>query len=67
MPKAPPAEYEAVSHAAARLGIHPDTLRVRIAAGDLDAYRMGTSSRPRVRVADVDALMRPVREVAVDA
>lgn len=45
--------------AAARLGVHPNTIRRYIASGVLPAARVG-GGRYRLNVEDVDALMRPV-------
>ncbi len=51
--------YESLRQAAERTGISIKTLRRRIAAGDLRAYRNGTRIL-RVDPQDVDRLMRPV-------
>lgn len=45
--------------AAEYLGVHPLTVRRRIAAGALKAYRLGPRTI-RVDLADVDALLRPI-------
>lgn len=45
--------------AAARHSISTRTLRRMIAAGQLPAYRLGTRTL-RVRLEDVDALLRPI-------
>ena len=52
-------QYESISEAAKRTGVHPNTIRNRIATGALTAYRFG----PRLIKLDpaqVDALMRPL-------
>jgi len=58
----PTAEWESLQDAAARTGFSVFTFREKVASGELRAYRI--SDRPgaaiRVRVADVNALMRPV-------
>lgn len=55
--------------AAETLGVHPDTIRRRIYAGDLPAVKIG--GQIRIRVSDLDALGEPVIsgkvEVAADA
>lgn len=52
-------QYETIAEAAARLGIHPKTLRRRIAEGRLPAYRLGHQI-VRLDPAEVDALLRPI-------
>lgn len=58
----PTPEWESLQDAAARTGFSVFTFREKVASGELPAYRI--SDRPgsaiRVRVADVNALMRPV-------
>ena len=51
--------YESLRQAAERTGTSIKTLRRRIAASDLRAYRNGTRIL-RVDPQDVDRLMRPV-------
>lgn len=51
-----------LSAAAARHDVHPDTLRRRIARGDLHAYRLGARIIT-VDVAELDELFRPVPTV----
>src|SRR6478736_6055160 len=55
-------DYESLKHASQRTDLSVWTLRSSIATGQLPAFR--TSDRPgsviRVRVADVNALMKPV-------
>ncbi len=62
MKPSPTAEWESLQDAAARTGFSVFTFREKVANGELRAYRI--SYRPgaaiRVRVADVNALMRPV-------
>lgn len=59
MPVALPAQTEPLAVAAARHGVCVKTLRRRIAAGQLRAYRFGTRI-VRVDPAEVDALLRPI-------
>lgn len=54
-----PRQYESIPEAAARLGIHPKTLRRRIAEGKLPAYRLGHQI-VRLNPDDVDALLRQI-------
>ncbi|OZD66693.1 hypothetical protein CH272_08290 [Rhodococcus sp. 05-340-1] len=51
-----------VADAAERLGVSTDMIRARIADGQLPAYRLGATTRSaiRIKVADVDALLRPI-------
>ncbi|MCV7377952.1 DNA-binding protein [Mycobacterium alsense] len=55
-------DFESLQHAAERIDCSVFTLREKISAGELPAYRF--SNKPgaaiRVKVADVNALMRPV-------
>jgi excisionase family DNA binding protein len=51
--------YETLAEAAARVGLHPKTLRRRIADGSLTGYRAGPHLI-RLDPAEVDALMRPI-------
>lgn len=46
--------------AARHIGTSMDTLRRRISDGQLPAYYVGRSHMVRLRLDDVDALMRPV-------
>jgi len=67
--KAPPQrEWETVAHAAERTDYGVDTLRDLIDRGVLPAYRL--SDKPnaalRVKVSEVNALMRPVRPTQVE-
>ncbi|WP_240474267.1 helix-turn-helix domain-containing protein [Intrasporangium chromatireducens] len=52
--------------AADYLGVHPLTIRRRIAAGRLKAYRLGPRTI-RVDLADVEALLQPVATASGDA
>lgn len=54
-----PKTYESLAQAAERTDVSIKTLRRRIAAGDLPAYRYGPRVL-RVDPHDVDKLMRPV-------
>ncbi|MGV9746517.1 excisionase family DNA-binding protein [Rhodococcus zopfii] len=51
-----------VAEAADRLGISTDKVRTCIADGTLPAYRVGTGPRApiRIKITDVDALLRPI-------
>lgn len=51
-----------VSQAARRLHVSPITIRRRIHDGSLRAFRVGEAGPLRIRVADVDQLLRPARE-----
>lgn len=57
-----PREFESIKHAAERTDFSVFTLREKIASGELPAYRL--SDKPgaalRVKVADVNALLKPV-------
>lgn len=55
----PPKTYESLAQAAERTEVSVKTLRRRIAAGDLPAYRYGPKIL-RVDPNDVDQLMRPL-------
>lgn len=52
-------EYESLAQAARRTGLSTRTLRRRIAAGLLPAFVAGRRTI-RLRVEDVDLMMRPV-------
>jgi hypothetical protein len=56
------AEYESLQRASTRTALSVWLLREKIASGELPAYR--ASDKPgsaiRVKIADVDALMKPV-------
>jgi excisionase family DNA binding protein len=56
-------QFETITQAAQRLGVHPKTLRRRIAEGKLPAYRLGHQI-VRLNPADVDALLRQVPSAA---
>lgn len=51
--------FQTLAHEAARVGVHPRTLRRRIAEGRLTAYRVGPKLI-RLDPAEVDALMSPI-------
>ena len=55
-----PKTYESLAQAAERTDVSVKTLRRRIAAGDLPAYRYGPKVL-RVDPHDIDKLMRPLR------
>lgn len=50
--------YRSLQDEAERIGVHPRTLRRRIAEGKLTAYRVGHLIRLDPR--EVDALLRPI-------
>jgi excisionase family DNA binding protein len=52
--------YRTLEQEAKRLGVHPKTLRRRIAEGRLTAYRMSGSRLIRLNPDEVDALLRPI-------
>jgi hypothetical protein len=54
--------FESLRDAAVRTGFSIPTLREKVDLGDLPAYRISDkpNSPLRVRIADVDALMKPV-------
>lgn len=56
----PPKKYESLAQAAGRTSLSTKTLRRRIAACKLGAYRDGPKIL-RVDPADVDKLLRPLR------
>lgn len=58
----PPKTYESLAQAAARTEVSVKTLRRRIAAGQLRAYRYGPQVI-RLDPNDVDLLMKPLRTV----
>jgi len=55
-----PRTYETLAQAAERTGISAKTLRRRIAAGELRAYRNGPRIL-RLDPQDIDRVMRPLR------
>jgi len=65
----PTPEYESLRSAAARTGYSVFTFREKIASGELPAYRISDKpgSAMRVKVADVNALLRPVIPVEIQA
>ena len=64
MPKlsAPSRRWITQAEAADRLGVTDRTIRNLIARGDLTGYKLGGSTRARVRldVNEVDACLRPI-------
>ncbi|MCP9271133.1 MerR family transcriptional regulator [Mycolicibacterium arenosum] len=62
-------EYESLRSASARTGYSIYTFREKIASGELPAYRISDKpgSAMRVKVADVNALLRPVIPVEIQA
>lgn len=52
-------ELGSIREGADRYKVHPDTIRRRIAAGQLTAYRMGPRLI-RIDLAELDALLRPI-------
>lgn len=65
----PTAEYESLRSAAARTGYSVFTFREKIASGELPAYRLSDKpgSALRVKVADVNALLKPVIPAEIQA
>ena len=57
------AAWLTLKDAARYTGASMDTLRRRISDGQLRAYRVGRSHMVRLRTADLDALMQPIRTV----
>ncbi len=55
--------YETIAEAASRLGVHRDTIRRRIAAGRLTAYRDGARII-RLDRSEVDGILRPIPTAA---
>ena len=55
--------FISINQAAFELGLNPKTIRRRIADGTLRAMRVVGTNAIRIRRSDLDALMRPVREV----
>ncbi|MGV0645072.1 excisionase family DNA-binding protein [Mycolicibacterium sp. XJ2546] len=62
-------EYESLQRAAVRTGFSVFTFRELVNSGKLPAYRLSDKpgSAIRVRISDVDALMKPVIPEAVYA
>ena len=59
-PVAAPAQtFETITEAARRTGVHPRTLRRRIADGSLTGYRVGPRLI-RLDPAEVNGLLRPI-------
>lgn len=58
----PTPEYESLRSAAARTGYSVFTFREKVASGELPAYRLSDKpgSAMRVKVAEVNALLKPV-------
>lgn len=52
--------WASIEDAATYLGVHPGTVRRRIAEGKLKAYRLGGKLTIRVKLADLDALLTPI-------
>ena len=65
----PTPEYESLRSAAARTGYSVFTFRDKIASGELPAYRISDTPgcAMRVKIADVNALLRPVIPVEIQA
>jgi excisionase family DNA binding protein len=61
-----PARFVSMAAAADFLGCSVDTIRRRIADGTLPAYRVGTTSTIRVRLADVLALVERIPTITPD-
>ena len=58
----PTPEWESLQDAAARVGFSVATLRTLVSEGKLAAFRLSSKpkSQLRVRICDVDALLKPV-------
>lgn len=57
-------EFESLQSASVRTGLSTDFLRDQIAQGGLPAFRVGRGrGLIRVRVSDVDAMLRPIPTV----
>jgi excisionase family DNA binding protein len=52
-------QLTSIQEAARRCAVHPDTIRRRIAAGQLTAYRFGPKLI-RVDMGELEALLRPI-------
>lgn len=52
--------WVSISDAATMLGVGVRTLRRYIAEGDLPAYRVGKRATVRVRVTDLERLLKPI-------
>lgn len=65
----PTPEYESLRSAAARTGYSVFTFREKIASGELPAYRISDKpgSAMRVKVADVNAMLKPVMPAEIAA
>jgi hypothetical protein len=63
----PEPEFEPLQSAARRIGYSVDLLRDKVATGELPAYRVTEKPGARIvlRVADVNALLKPVMPQAV--
>lgn len=55
-----PRRYISLDAAAEYLAVSPLTVRRRIAAGELKAYRLGRSRTIRLDLADVESMLRPI-------
>lgn len=62
-------EYESIKHAAERTDFSVFTIREKIERGELRAYRLNDKpgSAIRVKVAEVNALMKPVIPAEIQA
>lgn len=58
-------EFETLAHEAERVKVSQKTLRRKIAAGELRAYKIG--NRIRLNPVEVDALLRPIPTVGTAA
>ena len=59
------AVFVSLQDASVRVAVSVDTLRDEIARGRLPAYRVGNGrGRIRVKIADLDRLMRPIPTLA---
>jgi len=54
-----------IADAAARIGVHPCTVRRRISDGTLPAFRVGGQRLIKIRESDLDRLLPPVEPKGV--
>lgn len=56
--------YMSVAQVAEHVGVSQKTIRELIYRGDLPAVRVGSTRTIRIRVGDVDDLLRPVQSLS---
>lgn len=59
-PSETPRRWVTLNEAAEYLNVVPHTVRRYIAAGQLPAYRLAGRQTIRIKVEDLDAMMRPI-------